>query len=618
MKKIVWITWLCALAFVSCQQEEWTEHTGNRTGGTSVRLRSEEYENQGATRSATGETEPYDRVEFRVADEDGYIVGGLKGAYNPQTQEMKIEGLKEGEYRLLILAVRGNEQADGVAIRRMEHMTDEWISFPENLGKPLEAEYFYSQTPFSVERIQTADGYEHEARLPEEIVQKRIVGRMDIALLYNNEDVRTAATQLTLTLENTRFYTSFTGDGEYDGKSDGTMKQLDLARQEVFHFMPIVTGGQIAGNIDLETRNYRGGTAACSYRFTADSICANRITRVNARMVHPDDYQGTMFVTRKAYDEGGHTRILQDGEPKTVYADPAQRKFNTAQPLQLDIDNVGRLHARFYSPRDLKGVLVKARLPETGNDYFDLAYFDSIPAFADFYRKTALACKKGMYRTETGKLIEIDSLAAEKLAQMEFKVESDDPYWAKLQKIEHGWNIYFGLYGGDPDLPDGGPTGNWMGIRPVHCREAVALFLNFTYMIDMQEHEEILRENEDILYGNGGVNDKVTAEQVLKQMRQPRTLQVGLVYPGNGVIGLGGGKVFGAYQQAWLTHYTSAYSCEIMFHELGHVMGYSHNSSFTYGPWAQQLMNKFYVNNLHKFPIDSPAYLDSKNNPTLY
>lgn len=157
-----------------------------------------------------------------------------------------------------------------------------------------------------------------------------------------------------------------------------------------------------------------------------------------------------------------------------------------------------------------------------------------------------------------------------------------------------------------------------MGIRPVHCREVVALFINFTYMIDMQEHEEILKENEDLLYGNGGVDDKVTAEKVLSQMRQQRTLQVGLVYPGNGVIGLGGGNIFGAYQSAWVTHYTNAYACEIMFHELGHVMGYNHSSSFTYGPWAQQLMNHFYVNNLHKFPIDSASYLDSKNNPTLY
>lgn len=157
-----------------------------------------------------------------------------------------------------------------------------------------------------------------------------------------------------------------------------------------------------------------------------------------------------------------------------------------------------------------------------------------------------------------------------------------------------------------------------MGIRPVHCREVVAFFLNFTYMIDMQEHEDILRANEDRLYGNGGVTDKVSAETVLKQMRQPRSLRVGLVYTGNGVLGLGGGDVFGAYQGAWLSHYTDTYACEVMFHELGHVMGYSHDSAFTYGPWAQELMNQFYVDHLYLMPIDSPDYLKSKQSPALY
>lgn len=618
MRKIVWIAFLCSLAFISCQQEEWTESTATASGGTVIRLRSDGYDNREETRASAQETDAYDRVEFCVADEDGYIVKGLKGIYDPQSREMKIEGLKEGEYRLLILAVRGDEQADGARIGRMEHMADEWISFPENLGKPLEAEYFYSQTAFSVVREKTEEGYEHEALLPAEIVQKRIMSRMDINLTYNNENVRTAVTRKTLTLEQPRFYTTFRGDGAYDGQSDGSMEVLDLSQGTSFYFMPNVAGTTVEGNIDLQTRRYRGGNAECSYRFATEEIAANRIAHIRARMEHPDDYLGTLFVTRTAYNEGGHARILQDGEPKAVYTDPEQRKFNTARPLQLDINPEGQLHARFYSPRDLKGVLVKAKLPTTDSEYFDLAYFDSIPAFADFYHETALAGRKGMYRTESGKLVEIGPLAPEVWAEMEFKVESDDPYWAKLQEIVHGWDIYFGLYGGDPDLPDGGPAGNWMGIRPVHCREVVALFINFTYMIDMKEHEEILKANEDILYGNGGVNDKVTAEKVLSQMRQERTLKVGLVYTGNGVVGLGGGSTFGAYQHAWLTHYTNTYACEIMFHELGHVMGYNHSSSFTYGPWAQQLMNHFYVDNLHRFPIDSAAYLDSKNNPTLY
>ena len=135
-------------------------------------------------------------------------------------------------------------------------------------------------------------------------------------------------------------------------------------------------------------------------------------------------------------------------------------------------------------------------------------------------------------------------------------------------------------------------------------------------MIDMPEHEQILRENADKLYDDN--KNPIQVEQVLQQMRQKRTLQVGLVYAGNGVLGLGGGSTFGAYQQAWFEHYWNAYSCNIMFHELGHVMGYGHSSSFTYGPWAEELMNNFYVQNISQFPIDSPSYLNSKNNPNKY
>ena len=211
---------------------------------------------------------------------------------------------------------------------------------------------------------------------------------------------------------------------------------------------------------------------------------------------------------------------------------------------------------------------------------------------------------------------EIPILTTEELQKAEFKLVSEDFYWRKLKKIEHGWNVSFGLYGGDPTREDGGPSGNWMGIRPVHCREVVAVLLNFTYMIDMPEHEQILKENIDILYDDN--KQPVTPEKVLAQMRIERSLVVGLVYSKHGVVGLGGGNVWGVYQQAYVQHYTNPYSCELMFHELGHVMGYGHASSFTYGPWAQNLMNNFYVSNLEKFPIDSPKYLNTATNPNLY
>lgn len=102
-----------------------------------------------------------------------------------------------------------------------------------------------------------------------------------------------------------------------------------------------------------------------------------------------------------------------------------------------------------------------------------------------------LAERSALCRTASGRLVEWERMNPEEMAQAQISLHSDDPYWEKLGAIRHGWTIYWGLYGGDPTRPDGGPVGNWMGIRPVHCRESIALFLNFTYMIDTPEHEQI-------------------------------------------------------------------------------------------------------------------------------
>ena len=457
------------------------------------------------------------------------------------------------------------------------------------------------------------------AEISEKIVQRRVVGRMDFVFTYNNPYVRTAVTSNTVLFSTSnKFYTQISGEGSFSGESSGEMKVLDMSEQTEYLFMPTIESSSVKGEATMFTRDYRGNMIKRLYTFDLNSIVANYIGQVEINVVHPEDEIGTMFITSQAYTEGQHDLILQDDEPHTIYTDKAIRNFNTSKPLQLSVTNEGQFHARFYSPRDLSHVLVKARIPSIGNEYIDLAYFDTIPAFADFYEEIPLVKKDLYYRSESGRIIKIPKMQTDDLAEIEFKIESEDPYLEKLKAIIHGWNIRFHLYGGDPTKPDGGPVGNWMGIRPVHCREVVAFFLNFTYMIDMPEHEEILRANEDRLYGNGGVDDKVTADVVLQQMRQERTLNVGLVYPGNGVIGLGGGSAFGAYQAGWLNHYTNTYACEVMFHELGHVMGYSHSSSFTYGPWAQELMNYFYVEHLKDMPINSSHYLNSSKNPNLY
>ena len=617
MKKIVFSALLGSLLLVACGKEEWGDSQGAEMPSAVFKLYSAGYDG-GPTRSLTWEKSAYDKVFYYLVVEDGNLVEDIKSAYNPSSSEIYVEGLHAGSYRLLVLGVKGDESKDRATIHSLTNASDRWLTFPADLRKPLEAEYFYSQTPFTVERRQTAGGSQEVASLTEEVRQERIMGRIEFDFGFNNPYVRNAVVSKTLSLNEAHFATTLSGDGNFGGESDGVINDLSLDRLAALNFMPVVGEAPLSGTVSLLTRNYLGESVEQSYTFSYGDLRPNYMGRVVTRVSHPEDRSGVMFLTGKAYAEGKHGKILQDGEPKEVYTDPGQRKFNTSEPLQLSLTDDGRLHARFYSPRDLGDVLIRVRVPALGDEYFDMAYFDTIPAFADFYGELPILQRDAVLRTETGRNVEVGKMDVSGLLGAAFKVVSGDDYWAKLQKIEHGWDVYWGLYGGNPDLPDGGSSGNWMGIRPVHCRESVAFFINFTYMIDMPEHEEILRENEDILDGNGGVDDKVTAENVLRQMRQKRTLQVGLVYPGNGVLGLGGGSVFGAYQQAWLRHYDDYYACEIMFHELGHVMGYSHSSSFTYGPWAQELMNHFYVDNLNLFPVDSSDYLRSPGNPNLY
>lgn len=616
MRKLTFIAFLCTLLLISCNQEEYSEasSTSNQSGIV-FKLQREGYEGK-ETRSSENDSSPYDQLYYFIADENGNRVENIKTYYKTSTSEIYAEGLHKGEYQLLVLGIKGNAIKDRAIVRTPGHIDDEWLAFPDDLQKPLEAEYFYSKTPFSIIEIQTAEGTQETVSISQAVIQKRIMSRVDFNFSYNNPYVQNAVTDKTLSLGQIKFYTTLSGNGELGGESNGITNTISLNQHTSYFFMPMCNGSTFHGEITLSTRNYLKEERRQIYNFDQETLTANHIHHVETHVNHPDDKAVTMLITPAAYNAGDHTLILQDDETKEVYTNASVRKFNTAQPLQVSVTEEGKLHIRFYSPRQLNNVLIKMQLPQVSDEYFDLAYFDSIPAFGDFFEEIPLIQRAAMCRTESGKYIEVQKKTESELAEATFKIEANDPYWDKLQKIEHGWTIYWGLYGGDPEREDGGPVGNWMGIRPIHCRESVAFFLNFTYMIDMPEHEQILHDNADQLYDDN--KQLVKVEEVLKKMRASRTLQVGLVYTGNGIIGLGSGSVFGAYQRGWFEHYFNTYACSVMFHELGHVMGYGHSSSFTYGPWAEQLMNNFYVNNLQKMPINSINYLNSSQNPHQY
>ena len=590
---------------------------GSRGGscGASFRLHASGYVNEVSTRSSDA-VSGYDRVEYCIVDSEGSVQGDLRSKYDPSTGSITVEGLHEGEYKLLVLAVRGDLEADGARIRTITSSKDVWLSFPEELSRPLTAEYYYGSRPFSVRMGQAGESYIEQTVAGPDVSLRRIVTRLDFDFGYRNKYVRTATVSRHLTLEDPVFYSSFAADSTFSGRSTGHLSDFPIPEGAQLLFLPL-TEGSLQGSLALESRSYEGDNVLQHYTFDNEAPAPNHIGTVHTDVVHPDDKSGMLFITHAAYAEGNHTKILQDGEHKSVYTNESQRMFKTTEPLQLSLDQ-GRLHARFYSPRPLTKVKIQARIASLSAEYVDLAWFDSIPAFADVYLPLPVLERDVLLRTESGRIVSVGKKSVESLGSATFRIDSPDPYWEKLKGIKTTFTISWNLYGGDPEKANGGTTSNgWQGIRPVHCRESVAFFLNLGYMVHLKGVEEVLEANKSSL-GNNGWQELVPVSTVLSQIRASRRLKVGLINSSGGVLGRAGGTTYGIYQWGWFNHYTDKKACETFFHELGHIYGYNHNNGFTYGAFSQKIMNNFYVEHVGEFPVDSPKWLDSSNNPTKY
>ena len=303
--------------------------------------------------------------------------------------------------------------------------------------------------------------------------------------------------------------------------------------------------------------------------------------------------------------------ILSDEEPASVYTNANQRSFRITEPLQINMEN-DSLHMRFYSPVGIKEVTVMAKSP-TMDEYVEFVYIDDIPAFADI--KTSIkVLEKEVYRTESGK---VQQFSAEEMnpASLSFKIACKDPYWTKISRIKAKWYIKFVLNGGNPVT--GTPYKNWLGIRPVHCREAVALYLNIGYMCTLERFQQRVLTFQGTLLDNN--KNAIDTSKIISRLENLSGFDIGLVYAGNGVIGLGGGRTWGVYQKSFLYHYNNRDGCcTTIFHELGHCLGYNHNSTMTYGKWASGCADVFYKNNISDFPVNSHTILNSRNIPNIY
>lgn len=567
-------------------------------------LPNERYAERRQTRLSSAEIR-FDHFKQYIVDTKGGLVTEARSLYNPQQSQVKTEGLRDGSYELLILAIKGNPDADGAVIHELTNATSPWLTFQnETETGSLKAEYYYARHPFSVSG----------GKIEEQDVElSRIVGKVQFNLNYFNDYVRNSITTVDVILTGGSLSASvLNANGTVTGERNTKNFSLPVNGDELLYF-PVSGGSTFSGKVSIKSRRHTGELVEKSFDFKV-AVHPNQHSQVTINVIHPDNNTGMLYIRKDAYTTDNFYKILTDSESKDVYYDANQRSFYVNAPLQVSA--VGnQLQLRFYSPVPVSNIKLYAKLPSM-QEYMEFAFIDSVPAFCNAVFNLPTWTKGAVYRTESGRYVNLPAQKWDDLSTLQFKLDSDDTYWQKISQIRAKWYITFNSYGANPDAYDGGRNGSWIGMRPVHIREAVALLTNVAYMCTLDTYAAKLQELQGTVPGNDG-KTQVDMSTVIPNLEAYQGFRTGLVHPASGAVGLGGGTTLGLYQGTYLDHYNSSYAAHVIFHEMGHNIGYNHTSGMTYGNFAPTSAT-FYVTNVGSFPVPSKTILNSYANPNIY
>ncbi|MGL5272477.1 MAG: hypothetical protein ACRC8J_03190 [Phocaeicola sp.] len=607
---LVIVSCLLLSALISCSNEEPTDQLANDKISFQLTFDNSKLI---STRSQNSL-----QVRYQIADSNGQIMHNVFSAYNPSEAVITIEPLPLGSYTLYVLAYNQSLESEGFQVsEKIQSTTDTWFSFSNNeVPVLLQDQLYYKAQEF----VMTS-----EVSMSQVVNLHHLLSGVDIEQKNTSMYLRHSMTNIELEIpEATSFYTGLSVNGLYQGTGKIKATSTSFLTNHAFYLMPQRTDQAVSTNFILSTKGPRGDMY--QLKLSAPIYYQGGIKdKVSLDFsAHPDSQTGMLYINQEYYDQEDRGLIYQDDEHHDIYTDPAQRSFYINKTLQLKGNEELDLHTRFYSARPIKDVFIWSSAERYGERIL-LAYYDSIPAFSDAHFQLSDSPEKQVFLMESNERVKLSKTDIQALLKSELEIECNDPYWLKLQEIKAGWYIYFHLYGCDPTKDDGGPSGNWRGIRPVHVREGVSAFTNIAYMFSSQEYSDFLDTFQGKIYGNGGLAaGPIDVKIIIPKLLAHKQFRIGLT--GRDAAGLGGGYTFGVYQGPFLGHYNSKYYASVYFHEIGHCIGYSHSSSFCTSwawvspgtAWDRAITAEYYGDHIAEFPVPNASYLKSTSNPNRY
>lgn len=593
------ILFFIMLIFVltSCEEDTYlTENSNNK-----ITLSLKPFEGQ-ATRS--GNDSRIKKIHYYIIDANNRIQKMPYSSIAPDMSYIRVENLKDGTYRLIVSGESSTSEKGDVLLTELKNVTDNWIICNGDRVAPLQCEYYYADHHFSVKDGAISD---------KEVELSRIVGKVYFNIRSTSDLVASGAIKKVEIVDvQNGVYASMTGNGEF-GNEKLLSEKIEIKSNRELMFLPSIPGKPIKGRLAITSLCLDGTLATSTYMFQTD-IVANHISTINIDYKHPDDNNRLLYVPFSKYNTDNSAFILSNTEPKSVYYNSKERSFNVKSPLQYGIDSKNKFFVKFYSAVGIANVKF---IWSSDTEEVEFARFDTIPPFFEAAFTHPLSLSGGVMQTTDGRIVECKALPNMASAGLRLSMQCNDPYMQKIKTIIPSIVVSFSAYGGNPDAANGAPNGNWMGIRPVHIREACAAWTNMAFMVSTPDFVNTITQNAPSGVYTDNNKGAVAASTIINQYRSNRTIIAGLIWTGKGVVGLGGGTTWGVSQNVYFNHYTDSHT---MWHEFSHCVGYSHTSSMTYGPFAETHCKGLYNSMCasKRMPVSNRSILNSANNSNKY
>lgn len=521
------------------------------------------------------------KLQYVILNADGQIMESQSGLLSDDFMTLTVDKLKDGDYSIVFYATTSTDKAPIAA----KVVNGKLMVVAPKTNAPIGQDLLYAHLKFSVGKNNG-----HTREIPVELM--RYVGRFEVQVNVTQLYTKHMIQRITLRMDdNFECYTQHNGHDDAPLSGKGTFTSFDMTTVRGFYSMPSKT--PFSGTILVESKDNNNVIHQDSYRFTDVTIDPGMVSTITVDWDSPNKGLGFFRIRKSDLNAVNLSTMFLNTEPQEVFYDANQRSFTTTEPVQVRINADNKLQINSYVPIALPNVTIRCRFRKYSRDFYDLAFFEQVPAFSDIRVEMPMTSGPVTFIASDGRHVLLDLTKELKNEDCDLQVVCAHPYMAKIAQIKYPITLSFSAYGANEGHK------YWLNMTPDLCRHACVLVVNLSYMWSTDFFEEKVKGWPGNTTTNGkalvNAGRSLPADEVVARARSINRLIMGQV--GNGSAGLGGGTTLGIHYWSYQSQYWNRkpelyFYRECIYHEYAHCMDYGHDGTMTYGAGWVNLMQE--------------------------